>query len=373
MITPTDIFTRLRNLKLTPEERSAMRSVLAALSAESYATTPLPSPYFAFFMRPAPLFAVALVLLVLVGGSTSALARGALPGDALYAVKVHVNENVERALAPTLAAKAGVDVKQAEERLAEIELLAATGDADTADIAAATESMRAKVAAATSTAELLDDGGDAAAADDIRANISSSLLAHADILNAQAENLGDGERESLRALSVATAVTADDAQDEGTTTDDVTAQIALDREDGARQSINALTKAIAQAGTDVPQETHDELLLALANIESDFEAEQSAPDDTALRAETYQALERRAYRALTALTTAGRIADATGKEVIVTIDSNDTTDETATDTAATAPVLMKAALTASPTIATSTPEKTHRHERPLQFLIRDAR
>lgn len=371
-----DMFIDLRDLALTSEERSAMRSVLAAVSTP--AARPVPSPFLLYFMRPAPLFALALIALLFAGGGTAALADGALPGDTLYAVKVHVNENIEHALAFTPEAKADVDIRHAEERLSEIELLAAKGDTDPAVITAAAVSVRAKIADATSTADLLASGGDPGAADDIRSSISSALLAHADILDAQAENLSDGPQQDLRALSVAAAVTADDADTAADASSSeetplVNAGIALDREEGARASIDALTKALAENDSAVPQETHDELLLALAHIESDFSAqEDSNSDDYAEVADSYQALERRAYRALAALSAATRIADVTGKQVIVTIDSNGSQDDSE-DTAASGPTLMKAATFAAPsfTPATST-ERTHRHERALQFIIRNA-
>lgn len=69
-----------------------------------------------------------LALIVLLGGgTTSALAQNSLPGDILYPVKIHLNENVESMLALTTQGDAEVDAKQASRRLKEAEKLASEG------------------------------------------------------------------------------------------------------------------------------------------------------------------------------------------------------------------------------------------------------
>lgn len=68
---------------------------------------------------------LALLLLLLVGGGTGVVAEKALPGDILYPVKIHVNENIESALAVTAQGDAEVAIKQATRRLEEVEKLKA--------------------------------------------------------------------------------------------------------------------------------------------------------------------------------------------------------------------------------------------------------
>lgn len=366
----TDInetLTELRGtLALSAEERSHMRANLERLSNEVRAT-PLPSPYFSYFMRPAPAFAFALALLLVVGGTASASANGALPGDALYPLKVNVNERVERALALSSEDKAYVDVRHAEERLSEIELLAAKGSVNQEVATEAATKVMSAIDAANSTVGSLEEGGDEGGAGDLRAHIASALLAHADILDAQAEQLPDAAQQTLRALSVAAAVSADDASDEDereiAREDSENPAATADREESAKSRITALTKAIAAADM-IPDETRDELMAELASIQNglaDAEA-MSADGDYRSAEDEYTTLERRAYRALAALTVAERISDRTGKEVVLTIDSGG--DD---DAAATVPTLMKAAALAPQ----ATTERSHRHERPLQFFLRD--
>ncbi|MBI5078217.1 MAG: hypothetical protein HZB11_02545 [Candidatus Yonathbacteria bacterium] len=63
---------------------------------------------------------------LLTFGSVSLAAENTVPGDALYAVKIHINEQVRAAVAVTPKAKAEWDVRKAERRLEEVEKLALT-------------------------------------------------------------------------------------------------------------------------------------------------------------------------------------------------------------------------------------------------------
>ena len=71
---------------------------------------------------------VALILILLLGAGTSVAAKEALPGDLLYPIKIHLNENVESILAITPKATAEVNAKQATRRIVEAETLANKGE-----------------------------------------------------------------------------------------------------------------------------------------------------------------------------------------------------------------------------------------------------
>ena len=64
---------------------------------------------------------------LIVSGSISAFAQGALPGDLLYPVKTKVNEKLEVVLAITPEEKAETEAIQATKRLEEVEKLALKG------------------------------------------------------------------------------------------------------------------------------------------------------------------------------------------------------------------------------------------------------
>ncbi|HRH24359.1 MAG TPA: DUF5667 domain-containing protein, partial [Candidatus Paceibacterota bacterium] len=262
------------DLSLTDGEHSLMRAELERRAMPAVGMVASPFYFFAGPFRVAGAFAV--LLFVLTGGS-SVLANEALPGDALYSVKIHLNENVERSLARSPLAKADVDIKHAEERLTEVELLAASGKAEEEVVEDAAAKVEAKVAAAALTADTLSDEGDEAAADSIHTRINATLLAHADILDAQAADLEEETGQSLRALSVAVTFAVDEAaevRDEGVedTGDDgaLATAVALDREAGAKERIEALTEALAEE--DVPEETQELLATELASLEADYGA-----------------------------------------------------------------------------------------------------
>lgn len=75
-------------------------------------------------------FSPALAMLLLVGSSVSLAARGALPGDLLYPVKVGLNENVQKLFAPSAGEKAELETSLAGKRIEEARTLKATGKLD---------------------------------------------------------------------------------------------------------------------------------------------------------------------------------------------------------------------------------------------------
>lgn len=70
---------------------------------------------------------IVLVIIILLGGGASVAAEKAVPGDALYPVKVSVNEEVRSALSFSAEAKARFEARRAERRLEEAEKLSLEG------------------------------------------------------------------------------------------------------------------------------------------------------------------------------------------------------------------------------------------------------
>jgi hypothetical protein len=76
-------------------------------------------------------------LILMLGGSTAFAANSSLPGDTLYPVKVHINENLRSAFTVGAQNKADYEAQLAQTRLQEAETLAARGqisDEQKADI-----------------------------------------------------------------------------------------------------------------------------------------------------------------------------------------------------------------------------------------------
>ncbi len=119
-------------IRLTMQEKATLRARLSERMALNPASPLRATPYH-FFMfhsvalqRTVSAFAV-FVFLIGSGGGTSYAAQAALPGELLYAVKIHVNEFVEAALATSPVAKAEVQAVLAERRVEEAQTLASRG------------------------------------------------------------------------------------------------------------------------------------------------------------------------------------------------------------------------------------------------------
>src|SRR5581483_8271791 len=82
------------------------------------------------FFSPRLASALAAVLIIVLGSGTAYASEGALPGDALYAVKVHGTEPALGALAVSDEAKAQWHATVAQTRLEEAETLASQGKLD---------------------------------------------------------------------------------------------------------------------------------------------------------------------------------------------------------------------------------------------------
>lgn len=167
-------------LRLTPEEKATMRAQIFGVP------TPLvvhKSPYvflsaFSYHTR---MVMAGILLFVFAGGTTASAAAGALPGDLLYPVKVSINEKVEAALAPTIAAKAEVLASQAERRVEEAQSLAAEGRLDTTTslaLAAHFEEQTTEAEALAEEAEAKERGEGA----QVKTKLASSLKAKGEIL-----------------------------------------------------------------------------------------------------------------------------------------------------------------------------------------------
>ncbi|MEX0918015.1 MAG: DUF5667 domain-containing protein [Candidatus Paceibacterota bacterium] len=110
-----------------------------------------------------------LIALMVAGGGTAALAAGAVPGDMLYPVKIHVNENVRSAAAIGANAEARLQAGLLAERVEEANELASRGEFEGE---AATEA-HARILAQAEVAQEASLRADA----DVAAEIETTVLA----------------------------------------------------------------------------------------------------------------------------------------------------------------------------------------------------
>lgn len=330
--------TLKRDIALADGERARMRAHLAALSSGA----PVPSPYaasFSFLSLRAYGAALAALVLLVSGTGVSQAASRALPGDFLYPVKVRVNEPVARALAPSASAKAEADIRHAEERLREVEVLAARSEEDARDVAYIAEEVATRLARAGARAQALLARGKEEDADRIRSRVEAARLAHADLLAAQAESVDARDAERLRALAAALAVPAESDEGDGAATATATAalmkqapeadtsrseRLLRSREGQADALVERLAKELGDDG--LPEASRAELSAELAGIEAERAEARRLGAEGAIEeaSDAFARLERRAYRALTLLTSAREIGKkADDKEVIIRFGSDE--------------------------------------------------
>ncbi len=116
---------QIRNISMTDGEKSVMRQYLKGYMAQ-YRPLLRPSPYTSHIHIFSRLAALSLIAVILGGGGISAAASKALPGETLYKVKIHVNEEVKGFFAVTPKQKLVFQEARLEERFKEIRFLAQT-------------------------------------------------------------------------------------------------------------------------------------------------------------------------------------------------------------------------------------------------------
>lgn len=194
-----DLIQAMKMVRLSEGTRTRMReNLLAYADLHSMPTSSQSSFNMVGFVvgvlsRSRPVLAGAVVVvLVAGGGGVAALAaEQSVPGDALYAVKVQVNEPIASVFAGSGEAQARYHAKLAVRRVEEAEALAKRGELSVAvaeDLSARFDTETEKAVAA---ADKLESTGDVSASIAIRAELSENLntqvtLAHGDIALASA-------------------------------------------------------------------------------------------------------------------------------------------------------------------------------------------
>lgn len=132
-------------------------------------------------LKTMPILAYVLILAV-VGGGVSTAAEGALPGDALYTIKVKVNEEVRAALTASTEAKAEWEARRAERRLEEAAELEAKGELKEGAKAELEEKFEEHAQRVAERLVKLEAKGKAEVAAKVAERFERSLEAHQDVL-----------------------------------------------------------------------------------------------------------------------------------------------------------------------------------------------
>lgn len=196
-----------------------------------------------------PVLACAVLVL---GTGTSYAAADTLPGDFLYAIKVHVNEEVKAALILDEDKKADFEITRAEARLAEADNLAAQGRLN-AEIQAQVETkLKNHSEKVERRIKKLEDSGDTEKAASLAAHFEASLQAHTNILSAI-------EKESTSEFRKNVGVRTDDAvkQREGLNAK-ITSESNQDRlKASAEGKINAAQNTVAEVKKYIERKSQD--------------------------------------------------------------------------------------------------------------------
>ena len=138
-----------------------------------------------------PMFAAGLVMLV-VGGGASFAAQKALPGDALYSVKVNFNEKIEAVLQISAEAKAVHEVKLTDRRLEEAVELVARGEVNEEERAAIESRFAEHAGKAQAHIKNIEAKGRVRVAADVASRLEASLRVHKEILGKTKEKKRSG-------------------------------------------------------------------------------------------------------------------------------------------------------------------------------------
>lgn len=188
--------------------------------------------------------ALALALLLLIGsGAATVAAESALPGDALYAVKINVNEAFRKAVAVSPEAEARVEANLAERRLVEARELAAKGAISAEvqqDVAAAIE--RQVSVAREKIVVLAGADAELGAAADVSTELDAAVRAHRKVFTRLSESDGPSVTVILSALAQA---------------DDASLQAQTDLQTKLSAASSDAFKAVAEQGIAAAQRQTD--------------------------------------------------------------------------------------------------------------------
>ncbi len=140
---------------------------------------------------------IALLILLVIGGGTGVVAENSLPGDALYPIKININEKLESALALTAKADAKVSVHQAAKRLVEAEKLKEKGSLSAEQSIEIKNSFLKEVDLINENVIKIRAKGDSKSADEIDGDFEREVKSHSEIAANIGVNSEDSDDETL--------------------------------------------------------------------------------------------------------------------------------------------------------------------------------
>lgn len=280
-------FTRsLQSIKLSQKEKEISRARMidfmkqhpvAAHAVRKQNSLRLSQKRSTFFTRKKyTLMPITLIIAILLGGSVSYAAEGALPGDTLYPIKVTVNEGMQNLLAVSTESKAKLHVELANERLKEAETLAVENRLNTETQAKVEAQFQAHTEKVQKLVEKIEenDGDNTHVATQVHTNLESVLSAHEDVL-VRIKDRSEGEDESRALASLILNVKA---QGEVASTTGIKLQTTL-----TAQTNERLQKS-AEGKKKSAQNKIEEVVKFVGKVEGSMSAEIKAQVDARINA-----------------------------------------------------------------------------------------
>jgi len=215
---------KYKHIGLSAAESEQMRDTIIAYTRAHPAevriekgarhTSRKPFGFFSLLLANRPMLVTLLVAFVMaVSGGTTLAAESTIPGDFLYPVKVHVNENVRSAFHVSEESKAGWEAARAERRLEEAAVLAQNGELRSEVSVKLEQRMEAHIDRAKAHIEKLEEAGELEAAAAAQARLEASMRTHQKFfedlseLEVEIENTSESDTE-LTATTTTTTTTA---------------------------------------------------------------------------------------------------------------------------------------------------------------------
>ncbi|MBY0328790.1 hypothetical protein K2Q02_01715 [Patescibacteria group bacterium] len=240
---------KLKSITLSNEERGLIRSHAARLVMTQVAA-PVPSLFFRGVQHGLRMALSAMFFVVFVGGSVSAIADSALPGDPLYSFKLNVNEEVKGAFLKTPEEKVVWQKNRIENRVNEIKTLAASNTLTQAKQEKAKQAISVHVQELSKELTVLSEASPDTALT-VTASLEQSLKSSRGSLQARSD---DSAPAAASTMMMRSKVSADEIETTPVPESGITAALrtvneALDQV--SKEEVKILTKEINNISNDV--------------------------------------------------------------------------------------------------------------------------
>lgn len=276
-------------VELSEEEKATGRAGLVAFMQDRPMRSPVPSPLPAFALPFLRYAMAALLITVLGGGGVAYAAKDADPTDALYVVKVKVDEPVQVALTFDKKERADLEVELVNKRLKEAAEVAVADGLTQGQAALVTDSLSDHINGAQDAVSALSRDSHPEDALDTANDLSATLSAHAAIL----EKVQEANPETAQSISTIVSTLsgeqeetddlADTAQDALETSTTSLSQPADDQAVSTSGMLDQVRTEVADALNAFDRSDRSDLDGSLAEIEvliDQAKAKDAAGDDT---------------------------------------------------------------------------------------------